>query len=273
MNSSDQDTQNLSAPVWEDLVFLQWPQVSVPIKGRRGSFVFWNWCLQLDFSKHTRISKQAHLVIWATQWETLENCPAAQLFSTNLWFFQLRSSWSSESDPCLNEWSLQEFLQILYILLSRYLILLPPAAGLSHMFPLRSGPKSNWEAEIRISTHRELLWATATLPVSALTPNQARFLSFLFPFILGRIIVWRLGSSSSITRLLRICMVRRCKCQVHTLFFTWRLSTAAQSDECRQWLCSPCQLPGLIHRGFAFSLPRFELQLLPYLSHYNAPNK
>lgn len=35
----------------------------------------------------------------------------------------------------------------------------------------------------------------------------------------------------------------------------------------------PSQLPGITHRGSALSLPRFELQLLPYLSHSNAPNK
>ena len=40
---------------------------------------------------------------------------------------------------------------------------------------------------------------------SSLTPNQALFLSFFFPFILGRMSVWRVGMSSSITRLLRIC--------------------------------------------------------------------
>lgn len=63
--------------------------------------------------------------------------------STNLWFFQLRSSWSSESDPCLNESFLQEFLQNLCILLSRYLILLTLAAELSRKFLLRSKPKLN----------------------------------------------------------------------------------------------------------------------------------
>lgn len=40
---------------------------------------------------------------------------------------------------------------------------------------------------------------------SSLTPNQALFLSFFFPFILGRMSVWRVGMSSSITTLLRIC--------------------------------------------------------------------
>lgn len=45
------------------------------------------------------------------------------------------------------------------------------------------------------------------------------------------------------------------------------------TERCVQAVAQLFQLPGITHRGFALSLPRFELQLLPYLSHSNAPNK
>lgn len=41
------------------------------------------------------------------------------------------------------------------------------------------------------------------------------------------------------------------------------------TERCVQAVAQLFQLPGITHRGFALSLPRFELQLLPYLSHSN----